>query len=248
MSENSKNLVFFGHHKCGSRLFRKVIMLGLARANGLDEISYKIQDPPFHFNILHDLDFENINFTALESAQNILLNLSNAGVPVVQAVKSHLKVFKGVHVIRDPRQILVSSYFHHLEGHPEENGKWYWGRLASDRRILKSLNLENGILYELDNITCDIIENQILPWEKDDRILELKLEDINTQFETVYANLLEFLDLKAKPHIDTSIGSQFMNSNSRRWQAIFTPLIKAAFKERYGQLLVDLGYEKTLDW
>ena len=248
MSEIPKNLVFFGHHKCGSRLFRKVIMRGLARANDLEVIEYKSQDPPFHFEILHDLDFENIDFTALGKAQNIHLNLSNAGVPVVQAVKAHLKAFKGVHVIRDPRQILVSSYFHHLEGHPEENGKWYWDRLAYDRRILKSLNLEKGVLYELDNITRDIIENQILPWETDDRILELKLEDINAKFDAVVADLVEFLDLKTKPYLEISFGSTFVNANSQRWQDVFTPRIKAIFKERYGQLLVDLGYEKTLDW
>jgi len=38
------------------------------------------------------------------------------------------------------------------------------------------------------------------------------------------------------------------NPESRSWRDCFTPEIKKIFKARYGEVLIQMGYEDNLDW
>jgi hypothetical protein len=244
----TKKIVYFGHHKCGSRFFRTQIFTPLAGPNGYEIEKYRVAKPVFRFETAHDLDFYNIDFKVLSSDKKIILLLANSGAPVAEAVRDNATEFRGLHVVRDPRQILVSGYFHHLEGHLINTGDWVWEKLAVDRPRLSALNREDGILYELDNITRDILDNQISAWKPDDRILEVKLEDFEADASGQMRRIADFLQLKEFAELNTEGGFRHANPDSLPWKQVFTPKIKKAFKERYGDLLVRLGYERGLDW
>jgi hypothetical protein len=47
----------------------------------------------------------------------------------------------GTHFVRNPLNIIVSSYFSHLNTHPDTG----WGELTTHRRILKSIGFEEGL-------------------------------------------------------------------------------------------------------
>jgi hypothetical protein len=54
--------------------------------------------------------------------------------------------FVGFHVIRDPRDIAVSSYFSHLHSHPTDN----WPELAQHKKRLSALDTSEGLLCDME--------------------------------------------------------------------------------------------------
>jgi tetratricopeptide (TPR) repeat protein len=244
---NSPNLVvFFGHHKCGSRFFRFSVMKSFAETNMYDLVGYVVKDQPFHFRLCHELDLFNIDFESLRHSGPTILNLSNSGADVVEKIKQIECPFRGIHLLRDPRQLLVSNYFHHVDGHDIALNGWVWDELASTRTMLKSMNLEDGLFYELDHITSDVMENQILPWNSNDSIIEFKLETFNDNFHQNIRKIAEHCGFARVPDIVIdNIGS---NQSTPSWRNVLTKKIKKAIKNRYGDWLIDSGYEKDNDW
>ncbi|OIQ30639.1 MAG: hypothetical protein BM564_00020 [Bacteroidetes bacterium MedPE-SWsnd-G2] len=107
--------------------------------------------------------------------------------------------FKGFHVIRDPRDMVVSSYFSHLNSHSD----YMWPELNEYRRELKSLNVSDGLMAtmkHLDNLIIDgcsvkIFEN-LKGWDfHNSNILELKFEDIVKNPYIIIPEVFEYLGL-----------------------------------------------------
>jgi hypothetical protein len=218
----------------------------MAEANGWDLIGYKIGKPPFHFSDLDALDLHNIDYARLRSDRPAVVNLANASPKVVAAITATGCDFRGLRVVRDPRQVLVSAYFHHLKGHQIESpAGWMWDRLASDRPKLESLPLEDGLLYELDNITGQLFDQQIFGWQPDSRVMEVHIEHLSVGREEFSFQLSHHLKAIIPP-IDWS--QSYAGSGARHWSEYFAPRIKSVFKERYGQALIRLGYAKDMDW
>lgn len=168
--------VFFGHHKYASRFFRLSVFVPIAEQHGWDVVSYKIDNPPYHFRDLPDLDLEKVNFDRLRRPEPAVVNILNTSPEVVSAVADAATDFRGLRVLRDPRQVLVSAYFHHRDGHPIQSAGFVWDKLAEDRPILQSLSMEDGLLYELDNITGSVLDDQAVVWQSDARVLELRVD------------------------------------------------------------------------
>ena len=105
-----------------------------------------------------------------------ILGISNSHVDHL----SKLEFTKGFYTIRDPRDVVVSSYYSHLHSHKTST----WTELAEHREQIKKWSKEDGILFEIESCR--------------------------------------------KEH--------------------FTPQIKATLKELCGDLLIELGYEQTMNW
>ena len=123
---------------------------------------------------------------------------------------------------------------------------WVWDRLVVDQPILRSLPLEEGLLYELDHISKEVIETQLLARMDDPRILTFRIEDFTARPADHLARMAEFLRVPDIAGLD--LKRTFANPDSEPWKRHFTPGLREVFKARYGQALIDLGYEADLDW
>lgn len=209
---------------------------------------------------------------------------------------SHVsKPYLGIHVIRDPRDIIVSGYLYHRrtkekwcinadfdleppimfpqvpysQQHRPE--KWKRGYLLSlngksYQENLLSMSQHDGLLFEMNNYGTWTIES-IRNWDYTNKnILELKFENIISSFDHSFCMMFDHLgfsksetyksmkiarkhDLKRKSFEEI----QKMNHVSsekivKKWEDYFEEEHKKAFLDKFGNLLVDLGYETTANW
>ncbi len=241
-----KNLVFYGHHKCGSRYFRAYLLREISKLTGAAFFEYEIDDPIYTFEQPDFLDLDNVKFERL-SSERCIVGLTNASQPVVNRIFENDSQHVGLHVRRDPRQFLVSSYWHHLAGHPVKTDLWHWPKLGEDRRVLESLNQEDGILYEMDHIAGDILVRQFRSWVRRPNIIEFKLEDVDVSMPLLTDRLGSELgaDLSS---LKPDMSRRKSNPDALNWREMFTPRITDVFKSRFNDILVDWGYENGDSW
>jgi hypothetical protein len=119
------------------------------------------------------------------------------------SVSSLTMPFRAVHVVRDPRDVLVSAYFSHLHSHPTTR----WPELVEFRSRLAGLNTKDGLLAELDFIS-ELPTNgynlrpfrSMMEWNyADSRILELKFEDMVTDPDSFFRRMACHLLLSGTP-------------------------------------------------
>jgi hypothetical protein len=196
---------------------------------------------------MDELDLVNVDFKGLGKDGRDVVWFANATQRGLNKIKRNAKDWKGLRIIRDPRQVLISNYFHHKGDHPDvaEVG-WVWDQLVKDKPILRELPEEEGILHELDNISKQVIEDQILAPFDDDRVMTIRLEDYTQDPEAHLLNISEFLNVPDVAGINH--GNTKANPDSSDWKKHFTSEIRERFKERYGQALIDLGYAEDMDW
>ena len=159
-------LIHFNHHKCGSTWVMHVVSqvceyLGLRHAH--------FHSPKmFNYDLPKTAMDTNLDFVSYTSAQiKYIENMEN---------------FLGFHVIRDPRDIMVSGYFSHRYSHPTED----WPELFEFRKTLVTLSRDEGLLanmeftaklkvdgYDLNLFDSMFNWNYSLP-----NILEVKFEDL----------------------------------------------------------------------
>ncbi len=180
---------------------------------------------------------------------------------------SHLR---GSHVVRDPRDLLISAYFYHLNTNEAWCAQPNPGHtsLAADvsyQQHLRSLDMEAGLLFELDNVTGDTIR-RMAAWDyTDPNILELRYEEILGREYGTFLQLFSWYGLtREQAHHGATIADQLALKNlpkdspmarharpgSRigQWRDHFTPAIAQTFKQRHGEMLIRLGYSSDLDW
>ncbi|MEP1145148.1 MAG: FkbM family methyltransferase [Henriciella sp.] len=241
----SGSLAFFGHHKCGSRFFREEVFKRIAETRNAEIIRYKVENPPYHYSQLDELDLGNIDLSVLDDGEQKVVLFANGSPRSIAAMDVYKKDWRGIRVIRDPRQVLVSGYFHHKGDHPAAPN-WVWDQLVEDKPILQSLSEEDGILHELESISKQVIEEHILADFSDERVLTIKLEEFSEAPKEHLAKIADFLRLADLQGMN--LERTFAYKESRPWQNVFTSKIRKAFKDKYGEALIELGYEKDLFW
>jgi hypothetical protein len=165
-------------------------------------------------------------------------------------------------VIRDPRDTLVSAYFSYKVSHTL-NSDW-----MSDCRIeLNRMSKEDGLLLILDNWLPTIASFQ-WSWVASGEEL-IKYEDLLADDEAILERILlrhcrlpverdVFLEVVRANRFESwtggrKRGQEDVASHERKgvagdWQNHFSPRVAAAFRSRYGSLLVATGYEKDERW
>jgi hypothetical protein len=112
----------------------------------------------------------------------------------------------GFHVVRDPRDIIVSGYFSHRNSHPTEG----WPELVPHRERLRALSLEEGLLEEIQFSRRNM--QRISRWNYDDpRIREVRMETLIERTADVVHEILAHLS----------------------WSAEITPAIRDSVLEKY---------------
>lgn len=151
------NRIFFGHHKCAST-WMTGIFYDFQKYSGL-KINYGI-DNSNDINILNNANTSNLN---------------------------EYKNFKAIHLIRDPRDIVISGYYSHLKTH-ESSG---WDRLIEHRKVLKRSTFKEGLIHEIDWL--EPYFHDIENWDFSNKnVLELKFEEITKEIDLI--KILKHLD------------------------------------------------------
>lgn len=186
--------------------------------------------------------------------------------------------FRAIHVIRDPRDVVVSAYFSHRNTHPLAG----WPELGELRPRLVELPREEGLLAEIDFLhelrtdghPCRPVQSMVEWPSGDPRVLELRFEDLAADevgFFTRAARHLGLVDddgaagtvtpgtlerLVAE-HSFTRTGRQPGEENraahNRRgvageWRRHFTERVADRFREVFPGAVPALGYAPDDDW
>ncbi len=157
MASTGPLLGLFCHHRCGSTWLSDLLE-ELATYSG------------YRFARVFDSEMFGADLPAFVAAEGVeVLAYMNADWRHVESLEGLL----GVHVVRDPRDVLVSSYYAHRFSHPTD----YWPGLAEHRAELQALPLEDGLLAE---IQCRRLQfQQMDEWDyAAPEVLELRFEDL----------------------------------------------------------------------
>lgn len=231
MSELTR--VYFGHHKCASQYIKSI----LVQSAHLMGWSVKTDSLPF---VLPDNYHLREPFASrlqqkrqmLASTAFDLICLENADNESVAILSEHLPL-RGVHVIRDPRDIVVSGYFSHLYSHPAsaEHSPWLW----EHRQRLQSLShLEEGLMAEIEY--CATYFERLRAWDySNSNIWELRYENLILDPEQAFTQAFAFLGislpglalLPAAVMAGEFWLSKFLKTRVRRRAFLPKPLLRA---------------------
>jgi hypothetical protein len=199
MDSGKKVLAYFGHHKCGS----KMIMNILERASRYMGYKYRSFHSPkvWGYNenhktldkVVSDLD---LDFVSYHNADKRYIGASGKYI--------------GIHVIRDPRDIVVSAYFSHLYSHSTDQ----WPELKGFRKVLERLPQNEGLLESIKftaNLKIDgwriNLFDALMNWDYSlPNVMEVKFEEFaNNPYQT-FLDMFDFLGiLESQEATDLSI-------------------------------------------
>jgi hypothetical protein len=173
--------------------------------------------------------------------------------------------FQGLHMIRDPRDIIISGCFYHQKA-PE---KWlhtrhrHFGGLSYQEKLNSYPSLDDRILFEMEHAGRPCIQ-ELLAWNYDDpAFLEVKYENLIADeqlvlFHTIFA-FLGFPGIAMPRALRVAyenslfsgvptITSHIRSGKPKQWEQYFSSHHRARFIDLFGDALQRLGYESSDAW
>jgi hypothetical protein len=170
---------YFGHHKCATQWITAI----------LADICATTHLRMFEVSRIEEWDFADLR-ALVQCFRPDVLVYPNAEIGQVKL----LPQLRGFHVIRDPRDLIVSAYFSHLHSHSLET----WPRLAEHRRQLQAADKSAGLLLEMEfsrRVLADIAG-----WDyAQPDVLELRMEDMIASPVEQFVTIAEHLGLTHLP-------------------------------------------------
>jgi hypothetical protein len=172
---------------------------------------------------------------------------------------------RGIHIIRDPRDRIVSGMYYHQKSKeswlhkPMQNlgGSTYQEKINSFDKI------EDQLMFEMEHSGRWGIE-EMLSWDyRDDRFMNVKYEELIIDHDLrMFHDIFTFLGFPGSAipvcldcayknslfsgNIDKSV--HVRSGKSSQWKTHFTTAHKKRFAELFGDALIKLGYEKDNRW
>jgi hypothetical protein len=204
------------------------------------------------------------------------------------------KPFVGIHIIRDPRDIIVSGYAYHRrtaenwcvnsdlnneppirfpkvpisQQHRSEEWKMKYleslGGMSYQDNLL-SLSQRDGLLFEMNNYGAWTIES-MSEWDYSrDNILEITFEGLMKSYDDTFRMIFERIgfsesdsaaglriaakhDLGRKSTEEISKLSHVSSPKTTKWKEYFETQHKEEFLNKFGDILIRLGYETSDNW
>ena len=179
MDTGYPRFAYFGHHKCATQWITAI----------LADICAATHLRMFEVSRVEEWDFPDLRALVRCFRPDVLV-YSNAEIRQARL----LPPGRGFHVIRDPRDLIVSAYFSHLHSHSVET----WPGLREHRRRLQATDPSTGLLHEMEfsrRVLTDLHD-----WAYDQRdVLELRMEDLILSPVDHVARVVEHLGLTHLP-------------------------------------------------
>lgn len=208
-------LIYCGHHKCASTWIEDICFYVCSELKLNFGVVYNSQD--FNFDLQSYIDEKQLDFIAYANAD-------------YQYVK-RLRNYRGFHVVRDPKDIVVSAYFSHLHSHATHA----WPELLKYREKLQAQTKRDGLFSELDFFNGQYKEMMSWP-DRDENIMSIKMEDLTSDAYKVYVKIFDFLGLLYAGKFDSGKRIEyFLNKVIRRIEKN----LKLDLKKPMGQLPVE---------
>ncbi len=163
-------------------------------------------------------------------------------------------------IIRDLRDTLVSQYFSVRNSHEIVNGTQ-----QELREKLKQMELSEGMLHLMElrlHVSAEIQTS----WINTDHLL-VRYEDLNRNAYGCFKRIFSYCGIDVdknalnaavsahsfSSHTGRKRGEEDVNSHHRKgiigdWKNYFDRKLVEAFKERFGPVLIQTGYEKDMNW
>lgn len=169
--------------------------------------------------------------------------------------------YRGFHIVRDPRDIIVSGCFYHLKSTEDwlHRKKDSFGGLTYQEKISSFSTLSDQILFEMENAAFRGIKD-ISSWDyQNPNFMEIKYENlIKDKDLKIFKEIFDFLGFSnsetkslLKIAHDNSLFSNKLtktkhirSGKAQQWKTIFTKQHRTRFVELFGDVLVQLGYEE----
>jgi len=172
--------------------------------------------------------------------------------------------FRGVHLIRDPRDVVISGCFYNLRS----DEKWLqrpredFQGLTYQQKINSFDSFDDQLIFEMENVAANQI-SAMLSWDYSrPEFYELKYEDLVDDVQLLLFHEV-FISLgfpgSVIPHLlsiayENSLFSGLVDTDHVRsgkknqWREFFKQHHKERFLELFGDALIRLGYETDDSW
>jgi hypothetical protein len=240
---------YFGHHKCGT-VWIVSIVKEIAEIAGL-RVAHHHNDSGFGGDIVAYGEKFPFDFWCYTNADYCFVR----GLAV-----------RGFHVVRDPRDLVVSAYFSHLNSHPEEG----WPQLHHFREFIRSLSKEEGLLREMEFI-APVLYNMLV-WDRPaPGVCDVRFEELIADPSGLFCEIYARMGLVPHRISETVVRDAVERNSFRRfsggrepgtedarhhfrkgipgdWRNHFTGGHVRYFKMLFNPLLLKLGYERDENW
>jgi hypothetical protein len=188
---------YFGHHKCASQYIKTILRQSSILIGWSVKVDGIASQLPMDYHLREPF------LSRIRTKQEILAHgaydlicLENADTDALAIIEAH-RNYRGFHVIRDPRDIVVSGYFSHRYSHPvsEHESPWLW----TYREHLNSLpDQESGLLAEIE--FCSTYFARLRNWTYENpNILEVRYETLISDPLATFAQVYRFLGVSILP-------------------------------------------------
>jgi len=164
-------LAYFGHHKCASTWIHGILDWVCADAGW--KLAYLYDEKPFGDDLAGYVEREHVDFVSYVNANAKCVNLRD---------------FRGFHVVRDPRDLVVSAYFSHRNSHPTTD----WPELPAHREKLNRVSKAEGLFAEME-FNRSVLE-EMFTWDYgQENVLELRQEQLTNDPYRGFLGVFGFL-------------------------------------------------------
>lgn len=248
---NARIRVQCGYHKCLTMYFRRVSK------------KTAVCDNPFRGQYRHF-------FHRLDEFYRDCANYNISSVSGHCLDLDRFSDIRAIHIIRDPRDMIVSGYYYHKRaGEPWCNylnptdDDWSIVNASVPKTLptdtsfseyLNKVSLEEGLAAEFEFRQHHFAS--MMAWATDDsRVMTIRYEDILGNEADVFRRIYDFYGLSFHTKFFAGmyanryslksarrLTSHIRNPNKGQWRDLFTPELTDKFNERYGDLLEKYGY------
>lgn len=169
--------------------------------------------------------------------------------------------FRGLHMIRDPRDQVISATFYHQKSvepwlHVK---KPVYGGLTYQEKINSFSSFDDQLLFEMENSAYHNIMSMKEFDYSDTRFVTGRYEELITDYDLKrFERIFEFLGFRGiamgwcllaayrNSLFSGAVNSKHVRSGkSRQWPEYFKPIHRQRFEELFGDILVRLGYDAS---